>query len=327
MRAIIIAVLALASLASGQTTLAVQGMRCEYLVNPLGIDVEKPRLSWELTPGPRGRNQSAYQVLVASSPDGLQRNRGDLWDSGKAASGVTTFVAYAGRPLASGMRAWWKVRVWDEKGRATPWSSPAHWSMGVLKDSEWYARWIGMARPAGVQEGTPLPFPWLRKTVTLDGKPRRATAYVNALGYYELYVNGKKVDDYVLSPSVMDYSKRNWYVTHDITNYLVQGSNYSGAVAGPRAGMSGSHPGVVHDGPLVRAQFDITLAGDKAVKVGHGRHLEGPRPAPSRRWAGARRSATTAASATMRAWKSRIGTPSSSTIPAGKRRLCSTRRR
>ena len=105
--------------------------------------------------------------------------------------------------------------------------------MGLLRDADWYGRWIGLARPAGVKEGTPLPFPWLRKTFTLEEKPARGTAYVNALGYYELYVNGKKVDDYVLAPAVVDYSKRNWYLTHDITSYLVEGREHGGAVAGP----------------------------------------------------------------------------------------------
>ncbi len=266
MKAILFSVLTLASLASGQSTLAVQGMRCEYLVNPLGIDVQKPRLSWELTPGPRGRRQSAYQVLVASSPEALQRNRGDLWDSGKTASDRTTFIAYAGKPLTSGMKVWWKVRIWDEKNRPTAWSTPAYWSMGVLRDTEWYGRWIGLARPAGVQEGTPLPFPWLRKTITLDRKPQRATAYVNALGYYELYVNGKKVDDYVLTPSVVDYSKRNWYVTHDISGYLVPGKNTLALWLG-RGWYVRKHPGVVYDGPLVRAQFDIAVAGAETIKV------------------------------------------------------------
>jgi alpha-L-rhamnosidase len=257
----------MAFLALGQMPFAVQGMRCEYLVNPLGIDVQKPRLSWQLTPGPRGRRQSAYEVLVASTPANLRRNRGDLWDSGKIPSDQSTFVEYAGRPLASGMQAWWKVRVWDEKGRATAWSSLAQWSMGVLQDSEWYGRWIGLARPAGVRERTPLPFPWFRKTFRLDGKPQRAAAYVNVLGYYELYVNGKKVDDHVLAPSVVDYSKRNWYVTHDITNYVVQGRNTVALWLG-RGWYVRNHPGVVYDGPLVRAQFDILIPGNQPVKVG-----------------------------------------------------------
>ncbi len=253
--------------AFGETALSVEGLRCEYLVNPLGMDVEKPRLSWTLAPGPRGRRQSAYQVLVAGSPANLQRNLSDLWDSGKIISDQTAFVPYAGQPLASGTQAWWKVRLWDQEGHVTPWSAPAHWSMGLLHDSEWYGRWIGLARPAEVKEGTPLPFPWLRKTITLAKKPQRATAYVNALGYYELYVNGKKVDDYVLAPAVVDYSHRNWYLTHDITGYLVEGRNTVALWLG-RGWYVRGHPGVVYDGPMVRAQFDIVLPDGKTLAVG-----------------------------------------------------------
>jgi hypothetical protein len=251
--------------ASGQTPSQVEGLRCEYLVNPLGIDVEQPRLSWALISSARERGQSAYQILVASSLQDLQRNNGDLWNSGKVGDAQTTFVAYDGKPLESGMRAWWKVRVWDEQGRAA-WSEPAHWSMGLLHDADWRGHWIGLARPASVKEGTPLPFPWLRKTFTLDERPERATAYVNALGYYELYVNGRKVDDAVLAPAVVDYSRRNWYVTHDIASYLIKGRNSVALWLG-RGWYVRGHPGVVYDGPLVRAQFAIALPGGKAVNV------------------------------------------------------------
>jgi alpha-L-rhamnosidase len=273
MKPILVSALAAMSLAlagciaTGQTGFAIEGLRCEYLVNPLGIDVEQPRLSWVVAAGPREREQSAYQVLVASSAASLQQGKGDLWDSGKTTSSQSAFVAYGGRALTSGMRAWWKVRVWDKAGRVLPWSSPAYWSMGVLRDSEWYGRWIGLARPADVREGTPLPFPWLRKTFTLDQKPARATAYVNTLGYYELYVNGRKVDDYVLSPAVTDYSRRTWYVTHDITDYLVKGDNCIALWLG-RGWYVRGHPGVVYDGPLARAQMDITLPDGNAVKLG-----------------------------------------------------------
>ena len=251
--------------ASGQAPSAVEGLRCEYLVNPLGIDVEKPRLSWALAPGSRQHAQSAYQILVASSPEKLHRDDGDLWNSGKVGSSQTTFVVYDGRPLESGMRAWWKVRAWDERGRAA-WSEPAYWSMGLLHETDWKGRWIGLARPASVKEGTPLPFPWLRKTFTLDEKPLQGAAYVNALGYYELYVNGKKVDDYVLTPDVVDYSRRNWYVTHDIASYLVKGKNTVALWLG-RGWYARGNPGVVYDGPLVRAQFAMALPGGKAVEV------------------------------------------------------------
>lgn len=242
-------------------------LRCEYLNNPLGIDVVRPRLSWQLPVGPRGRRQSAYRVLVATASTLLGKGRGDIWDSGTVRSGQSTFVEYGGRPLRSGERCFWQVRVWDEHGVPLRWSAAGSWSMGMLRESDWQARWIGAARPADVPEGTPLPFPWLRRRVTLPAKPGRAMAYVNALGYYELYVNGRKVDDHVLAPAVSDYSKRTLYVTHDITGYLLPGENCLALWLG-RGWYVRGHAGVIHDGPLVRAQFDIALAGGSRVKVG-----------------------------------------------------------
>ena len=263
-------VLCLGAVAAPEKTagspLEVQGLRCEYLVNPLGIDVLKPRLSWRLSPGPRGRAQSAYRILVASNQDALQQARGDLWDSGKIRSGESHFIPYGGKPLVSGQRCFWSVQVWDGDGRASAWSRPALWSMGLLQGADWRAKFIGEAPPADAKPGTPLPFPWLRKTVTLTAKPTRATAYVNALGYYELYVNGKKVDDYVLTPSPSDYSRRNLYVTHDLTPYLTPGKNCVALWLG-RGWYVRGHAGVINDGPLVRAQIDAQMPDGATVKV------------------------------------------------------------
>jgi alpha-L-rhamnosidase len=217
--------------------------------------------------GPRGRRQSAYRLVVAGTLEQLGKDRGELWDTGTVRSDQSVFVEYAGRPLGSAARCFWKVRVWDEQGVPSRWSSPASWTMGVLREADWYGRWIGAARPAEVREGTPLPFPWLRKTLTLRSKPRRATASVNALGYYELSINGRKVDDHVLAPAVSDYSKRSLYVTHDVTGYLVPGANCIALWLG-RGWYVRGHPGVIHDGPLVRAQFDVTLADGSTVRVG-----------------------------------------------------------
>ena len=248
-------------------SLRVQALRCEYLRDPQGIDVKQPRLSWHLVSEQRGQRQSACQILVASTPENLQRDSGDLWNSGRVNSEQSPFVVYSGRPLASGTACFWKVRAWDREGRPSAWSRPARWTMGLLHEADWTGRWIGLSRPPAVREGMPLPFPWLRKTFTLSQKPQRATAYVNALGYYELYVNGTKVDDHVLAPAVSDYSKRTLYVTHDITRYLVPGKNCLALWLG-RGWYVRGHPGVIHDGPLVRAQFDIALPGGGRVKVG-----------------------------------------------------------
>ena len=236
----------------------VHGLRCEYLSNPLGIDVQKPRLSWTLNAAAGVRGQQAYRLLVASSPAGLQRDQGDLWDSGRVASSQNAWVEYGGKALVSGQRAYWKVRIWSETGAALPWSEQASWSMGLLQAADWHSKFIGERAPAGAVEGAALPFPQLRKTFDLKQKPARAVAYVNALGYYELYINGKKVDDHVLSPHVSDYSKRTVYVTHEIADYLVPGKNVAALWLG-RGWYVRGHPGVVHDGPLVRSQIEIFM--------------------------------------------------------------------
>lgn len=241
-------------------------LRCEYLANPLGIDVLKPRLSWVLNPAAGVQGQNAYRVLVASSPAILRKDEGDLWDSGRVASTQSTWIEYAGKALHSRQHAYWKVRVWSDAGKASAWSEQAHWSMGLLQASDWHAKWIGERRPEGTAEGTPLPFPWLRKTFTLANKPSAAVAYVNPLGYYELYVNGRKVDDHVLSPAVSDYSKRNLYVTHEIADYLVPGLNVIALWLG-RGWYVRGHPGVMHDGPLVRAQFEFASPDGNRAEV------------------------------------------------------------
>ena len=120
----------------------VANLRCEYLADPLGIDVLKPRLSWVIESAQRGERQTAYQVMVASTSEFLAKGQGDLWDSGKVASEQSTLVEYGGKPLVSGMRYEWKVRVWDHAGKASEWSKPAAWTMGILKPEDWTARWI-----------------------------------------------------------------------------------------------------------------------------------------------------------------------------------------
>ena len=94
-------------------------LRCEYLVNPLGIDVSMPRLSWQLYSERRGQKQTGYQILVASSREKLDEDEGDLWDSGRISSDQSTNVEYNGKELKSGQRCWWRVRIWDSDGVAS----------------------------------------------------------------------------------------------------------------------------------------------------------------------------------------------------------------
>ena len=118
-------------------------LRCEYHNNPLGIDITSPRLSWITQSEKRGWKQSAYQILVASSQENLDQDRGDLWDSGKTQAGQSIQIPYAGKPLLSHGQCFWKVKVWDQNGAASPWSQTATWSMGLLNEADWQAQWIG----------------------------------------------------------------------------------------------------------------------------------------------------------------------------------------
>lgn len=127
-------------------------LRSEYLVNPEGIDVQSPRLSWMLKSEVRGQKQAAYRVLVASSRELLKKNQGDLWDTGKVASDQSNQLAYAGEPLSSRMQCFWKVMVWDIAGTPSTWSAPAYWSMGLLDAADWKAEWIGLDK---APESTP----------------------------------------------------------------------------------------------------------------------------------------------------------------------------
>jgi alpha-L-rhamnosidase len=204
-------------------------LRCEYLVNPLGIDTPQPRLQWvlESKPGERGRKQTAYQILVAASEAALTAGKGDLWNSGRVDSDQSAQIAYGGTSLPSRQRCWWKVRVWDEHGKPSAWSEPAEWSMGLLAPGDWQGGWI--SGDLGPDDPHAL---YLRREVTISKRPTRATAYICGLGYYELYLNGKRVGDHVLDPAFTDFDKRVMYVTYDVTGQLASGANVLGVVLG-----------------------------------------------------------------------------------------------
>jgi alpha-L-rhamnosidase len=122
-----------------QGGLTVEGLRCEYRVNPLGIGTPQPRLSWVLNSRQRGQYQTAYQILAATTPGQLARNQADLWDSGKLNSSESLHIAYAGKPLNSGQRVYWKIRAWDRERRPSDFSSVAWWEMALLSPQDWRA--------------------------------------------------------------------------------------------------------------------------------------------------------------------------------------------
>ncbi|HZY81157.1 MAG TPA: family 78 glycoside hydrolase catalytic domain [Cyclobacteriaceae bacterium] len=237
-------------------------LTCEYLTNPSVVDVKQPRLSWinRANDDKRGHLQTAWQVIVATSADKL--NSPDLWDSGKVPSEQNNRIVYNGKALTSRLECWWKVRVWDEKGKQSEWSAPAQWRMGLLQASDWKAKWIGapwegedaLPKPnspgAPMPENAPSPAPLLRKSFRVNKPIAKAVAFVTGLGYFELYANGQKVGTDVLVPNQTNYGRRPnlskalinvednftrykvMYLAYDVKDLLKQGDNVLGGIVG-----------------------------------------------------------------------------------------------
>jgi hypothetical protein len=240
-----------AALASGMA----EQLRCEYRVNPLGVDVPAPRLSWIMIStemGRRGTRQTAYRVLVASTATLLAQDRGDLWDSGRVQSDQSNQLEYAGKPLRSSQPAFWKVRIWDEHEQPSPWSSPASWTMGVLNDADWRGEWIsaqeavaesppfagihimGQALPPPFATAPPPAYPTmlLRREFVVKARLQRAVIHVCGLGQYELTINGRRVSDNLLAPGWTKYDQTVLYDTYDVTPLLRAGHNALGLLLG-----------------------------------------------------------------------------------------------
>ena len=207
----------------------VSNLRCEYLSAPLGIDVVKPRLSWVMESPLRGEKQTAYRVLVASSAELLKKDRGDLWDSGKVVSDQSIQVEYAGKTLESRMRCYWKVRIWDKDGKASDWSRPTSWTMGLLQPADWKGKWITQGEDTQSIGGR---MPIFRKSFTVTRKLKRAELFVCALGCGDVHINGAPVDDSVFEPGWTLYSKTCLYRTYDISSRIGKGENVLGVMLG-----------------------------------------------------------------------------------------------
>lgn len=203
---------------------AVGGLLTEGMESPLGLDTATPRFSWAITSDGEGVIQTAYQIEVASDSALLCRGGADLWRTGRVESARQLWVGYGGRRLRSNSRGWWRVRVFTNRG-ASAWSRPQQFGIGLLGETAWRGRWIGLEQlMPGERRGlhTCLAARYLRREFRLGGKPvRRATAYVAGLGLYRLYVNGREVGARdVLKPAPSDYRKTVYYNAYDVTGCL-----------------------------------------------------------------------------------------------------------
>jgi alpha-L-rhamnosidase len=196
----------------------------EYKSNPMGIDTQEPRFSWKVKGEGNNILQASYELQIASNDSFTDL----VWKTNEISSDESVLIPYKGPPLTSGTTYFWRVRIVDNKGNKSSWSSTSTWEMGLLDPSDWKAKWIE-PRQQEIPNGPGL---HVRKDFTLDRSVTKARAYVTAHGLYELSINGKVVGDQVFTPGWTVYDKRLQYQVYDVTNHLKSGKNAIGAQLG-----------------------------------------------------------------------------------------------
>lgn len=213
----------------------VNSLTCEFLENPLGVETENPLLGWMLESDVRGDEQTAYEIIVSDNLDDIKKGKGNVWDSGKVKSEKTNNIEYKGKRLKAKNRYYWSVRSYNAQDKVSDWSQPAFFEMGMIHPSNWLAQWIGDGKKmpdnlVGFYKNDPAPL--LRKDWEIKKPVASARLYITGLGYYEAYLNGKKVGDHVLDPGWTSFDKTILYNTFDVTDLLQQGKNTWGVMLG-----------------------------------------------------------------------------------------------
>ncbi len=234
---------------SRQAGLRVDQLTCNHREQPLGIESTAPLLGWQIKSSDRSVKQSAYRIIVAEQPDELEKENGPVWDSGRTDSEQSVNVVYKGKKLEPGNRYFWKVKIWDQNGRESPWSQTARWQTGLFSKSDWQgARWIshealdssqrlvpgihGSGDNLGEKAVQRPVVPQFRKSFTVDKGLESATLSISGLGHYVAYLNGQRVGDSFLAPGWTDYDKTVLYNTYDVTSLLKAGVNVMGTLVG-----------------------------------------------------------------------------------------------
>lgn len=219
---LLVAVIPLTGMA---TATNIDRIRCEYLKNPLGIDVATPRFTWEISAGHNGK-QTACRLKVATSPQQLKRGKADVWKSRRVNTDIPRMV-YQGPALQAHTRYYWQVEVWSNSRKLT--SEIASFETAKLSITDWHdAKWISDTFDKEFRKA-----PLLRKSISLEEKNiKNARLYVSGVGYYEFFINGAHVSDRKLEPGYTHFDKRVLYSTYDVTSMLQHGENVLAAELG-----------------------------------------------------------------------------------------------
>lgn len=241
-----------------QSTISVTELSCNHFNNASGV-LAKPVFGWKMVSAENEQSQTAYQILVSTSLKNSTALQGDVWDSKKVNTNKQININYAGKTLLSSNKYYWRVRVWDKSGKASAWSKPAYFLTGLIYKEDFKAEWITSNKVKG--QAAPL----MRKSFNLAVKPQQAIIQIAGLGYYELYVNGKKVGDHVLDPGQTNYEDYAFYVTYQIDSLLKPGENVIGVMLGDGFYNQDIVWGgnLSYGSPLLWAQLDMQVGSKK----------------------------------------------------------------
>jgi alpha-L-rhamnosidase len=210
-------------------------LTCEYIENPLSIDIKFPRLSWNFTASERNQFQSAYEIIVSDNAKDIQQNKGNVWQSGKVNTSQNLHIQYIGAALKPFTKYYWRVKVYDKNGLASTWSPSATFETAAFQASDWKAQWIGDGKKqfdtdADFYQNDPMPL--FKKAFKFTKKIESARLYISGLGYYEAYLNDKKIGENMLDPGFTAYKKQVLYTTYDLTDLLKKDQNTLGIMLG-----------------------------------------------------------------------------------------------
>jgi alpha-L-rhamnosidase len=205
---------------------APENLKCEYLVNPIGIDVKSPRFVWQMNVNRQGASQKAFMIFVGTDSAEVAAGKGNVWESGTINSNLIP-AKYSGQELKPFTRYFWGVKIQDEEGNWSYLSKVAFWETGMMVTQNWKGGWITDASDYNIK-----PAPYFRKAFRLQKKIKSARAYLAVGGLYELYLNGEKIGTQVLDPMFTRYDRRLLYVTHDVTKSIRNGENIIGVLLG-----------------------------------------------------------------------------------------------
>ncbi|MGI4729834.1 MAG: family 78 glycoside hydrolase catalytic domain [Janthinobacterium lividum] len=201
-------------------------LKCEYLVNPLGVDAPKPRFTWQMTSEKQAAKQTAYRILVGTDSAQIYAGKNSIWDSGWINAAVN-LAEYNGPQLQPFSQYFWQVLVKDEAGKPTTNAVIASFETGMMQSKNWRGSWISDNNDQHVK-----PAPYFRKVFAAEKKVKSARAYIAVAGLYELYLNGKKVGNHRLDPMYTRFDRRTLYVTYDVTSQILTGKNSIGVLLG-----------------------------------------------------------------------------------------------